>query len=87
MLVSARLQPWAKEAAQQLQAVAVWRYVCDQLKYALAGIGPPQILLLPEKTPGSCGFQGSTNFGVTGGSAKRHLVHMLYSWPASCRKA
>ena len=41
MQVSARLQAWAKEAAEQLQGRTVWRCVCDHLKHMLAGIGPP----------------------------------------------
>ena len=56
MQVSARLQAWAKEAAEQLKTLSVWRCVCDHLKHTLAGFRPPQTLLLPGKTSGNCGF-------------------------------
>lgn len=56
MQVSARLQAWAKEAAEQLKTLTVSRCVCNHLKHTLAGISPPQTLLLPGKTSGNCGF-------------------------------
>jgi hypothetical protein len=56
MQVSARLQAWAKDAAEQLKYITVWWRVCDHLKHVLAGIGPPQTLLLPAKMTGNCGF-------------------------------
>ena len=31
MQVSARLQAWAREAAEQLKPMTVWRYVCEHL--------------------------------------------------------
>jgi len=56
MRVSAQLQAWAKEAAEQLQVRTVWRCVCDHLKHTLAGIGPPKTLSLCDKSSGNCGF-------------------------------
>ena len=56
MRVSAQLQAWANDAAEQLKSMIVWRRVCDHLKYTLAGIGPPQIFLSPANSPGNCGF-------------------------------
>jgi uncharacterized protein (DUF2141 family) len=56
MRVSAQLQAWAKEAAEQLQNRTVWRCVCDHLKYTLAGIGPPKTLSLCDSNSGNCGF-------------------------------
>ena len=56
MQVSARLQAWAKEIAEQLRVGTVWRCVCDHLKLTLAGIGPPKTLLLGDKPPAKCGF-------------------------------
>ena len=46
MQVSARLQAWVKDAAEQLRDVTVWRYVCDYLKQTLAAVGPPKSPLL-----------------------------------------
>ena len=39
--VSALLQAWVTEAAEQLNPKTVWQCVCDHLKHILAGIGPP----------------------------------------------
>ena len=41
MRVSALLQGWATQAAEQLHPTAVWNLVCDHLKRVLADIGPP----------------------------------------------
>jgi len=46
MRVSALLQGWGTQAAEQLNPQAVWLRVCDHLKQTLAGIGPPPILRL-----------------------------------------
>ena len=46
MRVSALLQGWVAQAAEQLNPQSVWQHVCDHLKRTLAGIGPPQSLLL-----------------------------------------
>ena len=54
--VSAWLQAWAIEAAEQLKTLTVWHRVCNHLKHTLAGISPPQTLLLTCKTAGNCGF-------------------------------
>jgi hypothetical protein len=54
MQVSARLQTWANEAAEQLRHMTVWRRVCDHLKQALAAVGPPLTLLSPANTTGNC---------------------------------
>ena len=56
MQVSARLQAWAKEAAEQLQVGTVWRCVCDHLKHTLAGVGPPKTPLLCDSASGNGGF-------------------------------
>ncbi len=40
--VSALLQGWAAQAAEQLNPATVWHRLCDHLKHILAGIGPPQ---------------------------------------------
>lgn len=56
MRVSARLQAWAKDIAEQLQNRTVWACVCEYLKHTLAGIGPPKTLLLCDKSSGNCGF-------------------------------
>ena len=42
MRVSALLQGWVTQAAEQLHPVTVWSLVCAHLKWTLAGIGPPQ---------------------------------------------
>ncbi len=44
--VSALLQAWATQAAEQLNPITVWHRVCDHLKQTIAGIGPPPILRL-----------------------------------------
>jgi hypothetical protein len=41
MRVSALLQGWVAQAAEQLYSPTVWQCVCDHLKQALACIGPP----------------------------------------------
>ena len=48
MRVSALLQGWLAEAAEQLTSTTVWRRVCDHLKYVLAGIAPPCVYRLLE---------------------------------------
>lgn len=48
MRVSALLQGWGTQAAEQLNPQAVWLRVCEHLKQTLAGIGPPPILRLLE---------------------------------------
>lgn len=45
MQVSARLQAWAKQTAEQFTTQAVWRCVCDYLKQTLAAIGSPPTCL------------------------------------------
>lgn len=44
--VSALLQAWFANAAEQLNSKTVWQYVCDHLKQILADIGPPPALPL-----------------------------------------
>lgn len=56
MQVSARLQAWAKEGAEQLNAMTVWRCVCDYLKHTLASIGPPKSQRVIAQSWGNCGF-------------------------------
>ena len=46
--VSALLQDWLANAAEQLNPKTVWQCVCDHLKQILAGIGPPSVLRLIE---------------------------------------
>ena len=46
--VSALLQDWVANAAEQLNPKTVWQCVCDHLKQLLAGIGPPSVLRLIE---------------------------------------
>jgi len=41
MRVSALLQGWVVQAAEQLTPTTIWHRVCDHLKRVLAGIGPP----------------------------------------------
>lgn len=41
MRVSALLQGWVAQAAEQLNPTTVWHRVCEHLKHVLAGIGPP----------------------------------------------
>ena len=48
MRVSALLQRWGTEAAEQFSSITVWRRVCDHLKYVLAGIAPPCVYRLLE---------------------------------------
>ena len=52
MRVSAWLQAWAKQAAEQLIPVTVWRCVCNHLKQTLASAGPPHAPRLPDKIHG-----------------------------------
>jgi hypothetical protein len=40
MRVSALLQGWVAQAAEQLNPTTVWNLVCDHIKRVLAGIGP-----------------------------------------------
>lgn len=44
MRVSALLQAWVADTAEQLNPVTVWQRVCNHLKQIIAGIGPPQAL-------------------------------------------
>jgi hypothetical protein len=46
MRVSAQLQDWATQTAEQLQPRFVWIMICEYLKQKLAGIGPPRSLRL-----------------------------------------
>ena len=48
MRVSALLQGWVTQTAEQLNPLTVWQRVCDHLKQTLAGIGPPKIRHLLE---------------------------------------
>lgn len=48
MRVSALLQGWVAQAAEQLNPVAVWQRVCEHLKKIIAGIGPPKTLRMLE---------------------------------------
>ena len=52
MRVSAWLQTWAKQAAEQLITFTVWRCVCNYLKQTLASLGPPHALRLADKIQG-----------------------------------
>ena len=59
MRVSALLQGWLAQTAEQLNAVTVWQSVCDHLKQIIAGIGPPKTLRLlgiMQTESGNCGF-------------------------------
>ena len=59
MRVSALLQGWLAQTAEQLNAVTVWQLVCDHLKQIIAGIGPPKTLRLlgiMQTESGNCGF-------------------------------
>ncbi len=56
MRVSALLQEWVTTAAEQFKSRTVWALCCDQLKRALAAIGPPSGLALPDRSQGNCGF-------------------------------
>ncbi len=42
MRVSALLQGWVADAAEQFNPMTVWNLVCNHLKHILAGVGPPQ---------------------------------------------
>ena len=55
MRVSALLQGWLAEAAEQLTSTTVWRRVCDHLKYVLAGIAPPCVYRLLENNAAGIG--------------------------------
>lgn len=46
--VSALLQGWLAQSAEQLNPRSVWQCVCDHLKQILAGIGPPPMQRLIE---------------------------------------
>jgi hypothetical protein len=46
MRVSAQLQDWATQTAEQLQPRFVWVMICEYLKQKLAGISPPRSLRL-----------------------------------------
>jgi hypothetical protein len=48
MRVSALLQGWVANTAEQLSPKTVWQCVCDHLKQILAGIDPPPALRLIE---------------------------------------
>jgi hypothetical protein len=54
MQVSAQLQAWAKEIAEQLHDGSVWRRVCDHLKQTLAAVGPPKSPSLITVSSGNC---------------------------------
>ena len=41
MRVSALLQSWVVQAAEQLTPTTIWHRVCNHLKHVLAAIGPP----------------------------------------------
>ena len=55
MRVSALLQGWVNQAAEQLNPNAVWSLVCDHLKRVLAGIGSPPTRRLLENQPVATG--------------------------------
>ena len=57
MQVSARLQAWAKEIAEQLLGSTVWLCVCEQLKQTIAAVGPPKYPPLLAVSESNCGFQ------------------------------
>ncbi len=46
MRVSAQLQDWATQTAEQLQPRFVWIMICEYLKQKLAAISPPRTLRL-----------------------------------------
>jgi hypothetical protein len=54
MQVSAQLQAWAKDIAEQLRDGSVWHCVCDHLKQALAAAGPPKLPPLIGVSTGNC---------------------------------
>jgi hypothetical protein len=43
MRVSALLQGWVRQTAEQLNPLTVWQHVCNHLKQTLTGVGPPKI--------------------------------------------
>lgn len=49
MQVSARLQRWCKETAEQLKTEGVWLRVCEQIKRVVAGISASLPLVPPDK--------------------------------------
>jgi hypothetical protein len=55
MRVSALLQGWVTEAAEQLNSTTVWNRVCDHLKHILARIAPPSAHLFLENNPNGIG--------------------------------
>jgi hypothetical protein len=55
MRISALLQGWATEAAEQFSSITVWRRACDHLKHVLAGIAPSASHRLLEKHAGGIG--------------------------------
>lgn len=59
MRVSALLQGWVAQAAEQLNPITVWQRVCEHLKQIIAGIGPPKthrLLGIMQMESGNCGF-------------------------------
>ncbi len=54
MLVSAQLQAWAKDIAEQLRDGSVWHCVCDHLKQTIAAVGPPKSSPLIGIREGNC---------------------------------
>lgn len=55
MRVSALLQGWIGNAAEQLSPMALWHLVCAHLKQTIAGIGPPPVLRLLENNANGIG--------------------------------
>jgi hypothetical protein len=55
MRVSALLQGWVAEAAEQFGSITVWSRVCDHLKHVLAGIAPPASHRLLQNHAGGIG--------------------------------
>ena len=55
MRVSALLQGWVAQAAEQLNSITVWNLVCAHLKHVLAGIAPPPVYQLLENHAGEIG--------------------------------
>ena len=55
MRVSALLQTWLIETAEQFSSITVWSRVCDHLKHVLAGIAPPASHLLLKNHAGGIG--------------------------------
>jgi hypothetical protein len=59
MRVSALLQGWVAQAAEQLSPVTVWQQVCHHLKQIIAGVGPPKslrLLRIMQTESGNYGF-------------------------------